>query len=96
MATLKTYPWDAAEHLETQEDIVAYLEAALEDGNPSVVVAALGDIVRSQGMTQIARETGIERERLYNALSSEGNPELATVLKVLQALGLRLRVIPLA
>ncbi|PPT05233.1 hypothetical protein CKA32_005868 [Geitlerinema sp. FC II] len=96
MATLKTYPWDAAEHLETKEDIVAYLEAALEDGDPSVVVAALGDIVRSQGMTQIARETGIERESLYNALSSEGNPEFATVLKVLQALGLRLRVVPLA
>lgn len=96
MATIQTYPWDAAEHLETKEDIAAYLEAALEDGDPSLVVAALGDIARSKGMTNIARETGLGRESLYKALSIEGNPEFATVLKVLPSLGLRLQVVPIA
>jgi probable addiction module antidote protein len=96
MATIQTYPWDAAEHLETKEDIAAYIEAALEDGDPSLVVAALGDIARSQGMTHIASETGLERESLDKALLIEGNPEFATVLKVLQTLGLRLRVVPIA
>ena len=91
MTTMQTYPWDAAEHLETKEDMAAYLEAALEDGDPALVVAALGDIARSKGMTNIARETGLGRESLYKALSLEGNPEFATVLKVIQALGLRLR-----
>ncbi|MEO1148803.1 MAG: addiction module antidote protein [Cyanobacteria bacterium J06638_22] len=96
MTPTQTYPWDPAEHLETKEDMAAYLEAALEDGDPSVLAAALGDIARSKGMTHIARETGLGRESLYKALSFEGNPEFATVLKVLQALGLRLQVIPIA
>jgi probable addiction module antidote protein len=91
-----TYPWDAADHLETKEDIAAYLEAALEDGDPSVIAAALGDIARSKGMTHIAHETGLGRESLYKALSSDGNPEFMTIMKVLQALGLRLRVVPIA
>jgi len=86
MATIQTYPWDAADHLKTKEDIAAYLEAALEDGDPSLVVAALGDI---------ARETGLGRESLYKSLSNQGNPEFATVLKVLPALGLRLQVVPI-
>jgi probable addiction module antidote protein len=96
MAKLQTHPWDASDHLQTKEDIVAYLEAALEDGDPSLVAAALGDIARSKGMTQIARETGLGRESLYKALSIDGNPEFSTVLKVLQALGLRLQVVPIA
>ena len=96
MAKIQTYPWDAADHLETKEDIVAYLEAALEDGDPSLVVAVLGDIARSKGMTHVAREAGLGRESLYKALSLEGNPEFATVLKVLQVLGLRLHVVPIA
>jgi probable addiction module antidote protein len=90
MATTKTLPWDAAEHLATEEDRAAYLEAALEDGDPALVAAALGDIARAKGMTQVAREAGLGRESLYKALSAEGNPELATVLKVVKALGLRL------
>lgn len=90
MAKTETFPWDAAEHLETEEDMAAYLEAALEDGDPSLVAAALGDIARAKGMTQIARESGLGRESLYKALSPEGNPELATVLKVVRVLGLRL------
>jgi len=93
MDKVEILPWDAAEHLETKEDIVAYLEAALEDADPALVVAALGDIARSRGMTNIARETGLGRESLYKALSTEGNPEFATVLKVLKALGLRLQVV---
>lgn len=90
MAVSATRPWDAAEHLETEEDVVAYLEAALEDGDPALISAALGDIARARGMSKIARDTGLGRESLYKALSAEGNPEFATVLKVLQALGLRL------
>ena len=95
MNKVPTHLWDAAEHLETQEDMAAYLEAALEDGDPNLVVAALGDIARSKGMTTIAREIGLGRESLYKALSLEGNPEFATVLKVIQSLGLRLRATPL-
>ena len=90
MQKTKTRLWDPAEHLETEEDMAAYLEAALEDGDPALVAAALGDIARAKGMTQIARETGLGRESLYKALSAEGNPEFATVLKVLRSLGLRL------
>jgi probable addiction module antidote protein len=94
MSNLKTTPWDAADQLETIEDIAAYLEAALEDGDPALIVAALGDIARSKGMTQLSRETGLGRESLYKALSIDGNPEFTTILKVLQALGLRLSVVP--
>jgi probable addiction module antidote protein/putative addiction module killer protein len=90
MAKIQTLPWDAAEHLETEEDMAAYLEAALEEGDPALVAAALGDIARAKGMAQIARETGLGRESLYKALSPEGNPEFGTVLKVIRALGLRL------
>lgn len=90
MGKTKTKQWDVAEHLGTEEDMAAYLEAALEDGDPKLVSAALGDIARAKGMTQIARETGLGRESLYKTLSPEGNPELATLLKVVHALGLRL------
>ncbi len=90
MAKTRTRPWDAAEYLETDEDMAAYLEAALQEGDAALVAAALGDIARAKGITQIARETGLGRESLYKALSAEGNPEFATVLKVVRALGLRL------
>ena len=82
--------WDASEYLETEEDIVAYVEAALEENDPSVFAAALGDIAKAKGMSQIAKETGLGRESLYKALSADGNPEFATILKVINALGLRL------
>ncbi len=94
MAKTKTRPYDAAEYLETAEDMAAYLEAALEDGEPTVVVKALGTIARARGMSQIARDTGLGRESLYKALSPEGNPEFATVLKVVRALGLKLHAEP--
>lgn len=90
MAKTKTRVWDVVEHLESEEDMAAYLEAALEDGDPAVISAALGDIARAKGMTQIAREAGLGRESLYKALSPEGNPEFSTILKVVRALGLRL------
>ncbi len=90
MGKTQTRAWDVAQHLETEEDMAAYLEAALEDGDPALVAAALGDIARAKGMTQLARDTGLGRESLYKALSPDGNPELATVLKVVRALGLRL------
>ncbi len=88
--TVKTRLWDPAEHLESDEDMAAYLEAAFEEGDPSLVAAALGDIARAKGMAQIARDTGLGRESLYKALSSEGNPEFATIMKVVGALGLKL------
>ena len=89
---IETRPWDSSEHLESEEDMAAYLDAALEDGDAAVVVAALGDIARAKGMAQIAREAGLGRESLYKALSTAGNPEFATILKVVRALGLQLRV----
>jgi probable addiction module antidote protein len=87
---VKTQRWDVAEHLNSEEEIVAYLEAALEDGDPTLVAAALGDIARAHGMAEIARESGLGRESLYKALSPEGNPEFSTILKVVRALGLKL------
>lgn len=88
--TVKTRQWDPAEHLESIDDIAAYLDAALQEGDPKLFAAALGDVARAHGMAQLARETGLARESLYRALSAEGNPELATVLRVLRALGIRL------
>jgi probable addiction module antidote protein len=90
MGKTETRPWDAAEHLNTAADMAAYLEAALEDGDPTLITAVLGDIARAKGMAQLARDTGLGRESLYKALSAEGNPEFATVLKVIRALGLKL------
>jgi probable addiction module antidote protein len=90
MGKTKTIPWDAAEHLNTEEEMAAYLEAALEEGEPSLVAAALGDIARARGMTQLSRDTGLGRESLYKALSPNGNPEFSTILKVVNALGLKL------
>jgi probable addiction module antidote protein len=88
----KTSRWDAADTLETKEDIAAYLDAVLEDGDPELLKAALGDIARAKGMTEIAHAAGLGRTNLYKALSPEGNPEFVTVARVLKALGLRLSV----
>ena len=85
-----TSAWDVTEHLETEEDMAAYLEVALEGNDPSLIAAALGDIARAKGMTQIANQTGLGRESLYKALSPDGNPEFSTILKVVNALGLQL------
>ena len=94
MSKIKTRVWDPAEHLITDEDMAAYLEAALHEGDSALIAAALGDIARAKGMSQIARDAGLGRESLYKALSADGNPEFATIMKVLSALGLRLHVSP--
>ncbi len=90
MTTTATRPWDAADHLETEEDQLLYLEAALEEGDAPLIAAALGDIARARGMAGVARKAGLGRESLYKALSVDGNPRLDTILKVMRALGLRL------
>ena len=87
---LKTTKWEVADYLKTDEDMADYLEAAMEDGHPAVIATAIGNIARAKGMTQVARKAGIGRVSLYKALSPDGNPEFATVLKVVRALGLRL------
>lgn len=94
MAKTKTKPYDAAEYLETEVDMAAYLQAALEEGDPALVIHALGNIARARGMSQIARDTGLRRESLYKALSPHGNPEFATILKVVQSLGIELHAEP--
>jgi probable addiction module antidote protein len=91
-AKTRTIPWDSAQYLETKQDIADYLEAVLEDGDPALITHALGIIARAKGMAQIGRATGLGRESLYKALSAQGNPEFATVLKVIHALGLKLKV----
>lgn len=93
MAT-KTSTFDSAEYLDSPEAIEAYLEDALESNDSAVVAHALGVIARAKGMSQIAQDAGLSRESLYKALSAEGNPELATVLKVIKALGLKLTIAP--
>src|SRR3974390_728666 len=92
MAKTKTVPWDSAAYLKTDEDIGNYLEAVFEDGDPALITHALGVVARAKGMSQIAQAAGLGRESLYKALSPDGNPEFATVLKVMRALGLKLRV----
>ncbi|KRA82763.1 addiction module antidote protein [Altererythrobacter sp. Root672] len=89
---LKTKPFDPAEYLRSEEEIVEYLNAWLEDGSPQEIASALGDIARSQGMSEIARKTGLGRQALYNALSGNGNPTLETLTAVLGAMGLQLAV----
>jgi probable addiction module antidote protein len=92
MGTIKLHKWDSAEHLKTEEDMVQYLEACMEEaGDDAAFIAkALGNIARARGMSQLAKDTGLGRESLYKALSGEGNPSFSTILKVMHALGLKL------
>ena len=92
MAKTVTSRYDVAEHLRTPEEMAAYLEACLEeaDGDAAFVAKALGDIARAKGMSQIARDTGLSRESLYKALSGDRSPSFDTILKVVEALGLKL------
>ena len=94
MHKTKTRIWDPAEHLTTEEGMAAYLEAALQEGDSGLIAAALGDIARAKGMSQIARDAGLGRESLYKSLSADGNPEFATIMKVVSALGLQLHASP--
>ena len=94
MLKTMTAPWDPADHLKSEDDMAAYLEAALEEADPALIAAALGDIARAKGMSQVAREAGLGRESLYKALSPTGNPEFGTILKVVAALGLQRHATP--
>jgi probable addiction module antidote protein len=89
---LETRPFDPAEYLQNEEDILYYLEAAMEGNDPKHIASALGDVARSRGMSEIARKAGLGRQALYNALSDNGNPTLETLTAVLNALGLQLTV----
>lgn len=90
--TIETKPWDAADILQSPQDIAAYLDAYMEDGTPEELLRALNTIARSHGMTDLARQTGISREALYRAFSDNGNQTLDTLLRVMKALGVRLAV----
>ena len=93
MTKTATSPYDVAEHLRTPEEMAAYLEACMEeaDGDAAFIAKALGDIARAKGMSQVASDAGLSRESLYKALSGDRNPTLDTVLRVVGALGLKLR-----
>ena len=92
MKTIKTTVWDMAEHINTKEDVIAYLEAALEENDTALLLAVIGDIARSKGMAQMAKDLNLARESLYRSLSSDGNPSFNTIVKVLDNLGLQLSV----
>jgi len=92
----ETRKWDAADYLDSDEAIFAYVEAAFEDGDPSVIAHALGNVARARGMTGVAKEAGVTREALYKALTENGDPKLSTLLGVLRALGLSLSAKPSA
>lgn len=89
---IKTHPFDAAEYLESEDGIVAYLDEAMSTGDPAFIADAIGVVARARGMTQIARDADMSRESLYKALTADGNPEFATIMKVLHAMGFRLNV----
>ena len=88
----KTFPYDSAEYLDSTEAINAYMEEALETDDPAFIAKALGTIARARGMSQIARRAGLSRESLYKALSTEGNPEFGTIIRVMHALGLKFSI----
>ena len=90
MAAVKLRKWDVTEYLQTDADMALYLEACFEEGDSALIAAALGDIARARGMSQLARDTGLSRESLYKSLAQDGNPSFATVMKVLNALHIRL------
>ena len=91
-----TRPFDPAEYVDGDEGVAAYIEEALETNDPAFIADALGVVARARGMSRIAKDAGLSRESLYKALSAEGNPEFGTIVRVLQALGLRLSVQPVA
>lgn len=88
---LKTTRWDPTEYLNSPRSIAAYLEAAFDDGDPALIAAALGDVARAMGMTELAGRAGVTREALYKALSPTGDPRLSTFLGVMKALGIKLK-----
>lgn len=89
---VNTKLWDASEYLKTEQDIIDYLDAAAETGDPTLMQAAIGDVAKARGMGQIAEAAGVGRESLYKSLSKDGNPSFQTIAKVVQALGGRLTI----
>ena len=89
---MELHPFDPANYLETEEDVLYFLEAAIEGNDPKHIASALGDVARSKGMTEIARKTGLGRQALHVDLSESGNPTLETLVSVLGALGFELSV----
>ncbi|MBE1162217.1 addiction module antidote protein [Dyella acidiphila] len=87
--------YDTADYLKSEEDITAYLDVCFEENDPALMATALGHVARARNMSQIARDTGLTREGLYKALCMDGNPTLATAMKVANALGYQLRLVPL-
>jgi len=79
--------WDAADYIETKEDVLEYLTAAMEENDPEFMLSAIGDIARSKGMTQLSKELKLDRKGLYKSFSKEGNPSFLTVINVLNNLG---------
>ncbi len=92
MEKMKPKKWDPAEIIETKEDVLAFLEGALEENDPEFLFKTIGHIARSKGMAQIAKELNLNREGLYSALSPQGNPSFVTVMRVLDNLGFQLSV----
>jgi len=86
--------WEPAEIINTKETVIAFLECALEDNDPEYLLKIVGDICRSKGMTQIAKELGVTRKGLYKSLAPDGNPSFKTVFKLLDILGMRVRLEP--
>lgn len=95
MSTIKTRPFDMANHLGSEEEITEYLRQVLEDNDPAELAGALGNIARARSMTQLARDTGLSRESLYKSLSGERAPSSETLFKVMQALGFKLTLAPM-
>jgi len=92
MTTERYSRYDTADYLKNEDDIAAYLEAVMEDGDPALIAAALGDVARARNMTALAQEVGMSRVGLNKALSGQGNPTLSTIMKVSKALGLKLSI----
>jgi probable addiction module antidote protein len=89
---MELYDWDMADNINTREDVIAYLEAALEENNTETLFDVIGAIARSKGMASIAKDLNVNRQSLYKSLSPEGNPSFSTVAKVLDNLGFQLSV----
>jgi len=92
---VKFAPFDAADYLDDEEAIAAYISAALEDANPDVFLTAVRDVARARGMAQLAKDAGLGRESLYKALTPGAKPRYDTILKLLHALGVKISVSPL-
>ena len=90
----KLYKWNIEDSLKTPEDRAAYIEAAMEENDPEFMTIALGDVAKAEGMSKVARKAKVTRENLYRACAPGGNPTIATMMRVLNALGLTIRVAP--